>query len=206
MIFTGERGTVEIFLQTFNYFRNAYHRNDVMCNPFKRSNLLLTYMKGPKVQQWAARKGEELTLAVLGNAANNVALTNNVDDEQLWNCLTLDLRTSYLEYHGAEGAYRAIKNLRQKAGYADNYIVQFENLLNKAGWGHDQHGTIATFKEGLFEPLLVQCIKRQPKPVTLTEWMDVVRDKEQSFYQMKFDLAKAKRHRGGRHLEDLAQD
>jgi len=36
--------------------------------------------------------------------------------------------------------------------------------------------------------------------------MDVVRDEEQSFYQMKFDLAKAKRHRGGRHLEDLAQD
>jgi len=40
---------------------------------------------------------------------------------------------------------------------------------NKAGWGHDQHGTIAAFKEGLFEPLLVQCIKQQPKPVTLTE-------------------------------------
>src|SRR6266850_6450060 len=29
MIFTGERGTVELFLQTFNYFRNANHCNDV---------------------------------------------------------------------------------------------------------------------------------------------------------------------------------
>jgi len=117
-------------------------------------------MKGPKVQQWAARKGEELTLAVLGDPANQVAPINNIDDEQLWTRLTLDLRTAYLEYHGAEGAYRVIKNLRQKAGYADDYIIQFENLLNKAGWGHDQHGTIATFKEGLFEPLLVQCIKQ----------------------------------------------
>ena len=36
--------------------------------------------------------------------------------------------------------------------------------------------------------------------------MDVARDKEQSFYQMKFDLAEAKRHRGGKCLEDLAQD
>jgi len=182
MIFTGERGTVEIFLQTFNYFRNANHRNDVMRNPFERSNLLLTYMKGPKVQQWAARKGEELTIAVLGDPANNVAATHNVNDEQLWNALTLDLRAAYLEYHRAEGAFRAIKNLRQKAGYADDYIVQFENLLNKAGWGRDQHGMIAAFKEGLFKPLLVQCIKRQPKPITLTEWMDVVRDEEQSFY------------------------
>jgi len=206
MVFTGERGTVELFLQTFNYFRNANHRNDVMCNPFERANLLLTYMKGPKVQQWAARKGEELTLAVLGDPANNVAPINNADDEQLWTCLTLDLRNAYSEYHRAEGAYRAIKNLRQKAGYADDYIVQFENLLSKAEWGCDHHGTIAAFKEGLFEPLLVQCIKRQPKPITLTDWMDVVRDEEQSFYQMKFDLAEAKRHRGGRCLEDLAQD
>src|SRR6267142_374979 len=105
MIFTGERGTVELFLQTFNYFRNANHRNDVMHNPFERANLLLTYMKGPKVQQWAARKGEELTMAVLGNPANNVAPKNNIDDEQLWTCLTLDLRNAYLEYHGAKGAY-----------------------------------------------------------------------------------------------------
>jgi len=36
--------------------------------------------------------------------------------------------------------------------------------------------------------------------------MDVVRNEEQSFYQMKFNLAEAKRHRGGRHLKDLAQD
>jgi len=159
MIFTRERGTVELFLQTFNYFRNANHRNDVMHNLFERANLLLTYMKGPKVQQWAARKGEELTIAVLGDPANNVALANNADDEQLWTCLTLNLRNAYLEYHGAEGAYRAIKNLRQKAGYADDYIVQFENLLSKAEWGRDHHGTIAGFKEGLFELLLVQCIK-----------------------------------------------
>jgi len=160
MIFTGERGTVELFLQTFNYFRNNNHHDDVMRNPFKRSNLLLTYMKGPKVQQWATRKGEEHTIAILGDPANNVAPTNNVDDKQLWTQLTLDLRTAYLEYHGAEGAYRVIKNLRQKAGYADDYIVQFENLLSKAGWGHDQHETISAFKEGLFEPLLVQCIKQ----------------------------------------------
>jgi len=72
MIFTRERGTVKLFLQTFNYFRNANHCNDVMHNPFERSNLLLMYMKGPKVQQWAARKGEELTLAVLGDVTTEV--------------------------------------------------------------------------------------------------------------------------------------
>jgi len=52
----------------------------------------------------------------------------------------------------------------------------------------------------------VQCIKRRPKVITLTEWMDAARDEEQSFYQLKFDLQEAKKHRKGNQLEDLAQD
>jgi len=36
--------------------------------------------------------------------------------------------------------------------------------------------------------------------------MDAARDEEQSFYQMKFDLAEAKKHRRGNRLKDLAQD
>ena len=69
------------------------------------------------------------------------------------------LRTAYSEYHGAEGAYKAIKDLQQKEGYVDNYIVEFKNLLSKAEWGQDQHGTITAFKEGLIEGLLRACIR-----------------------------------------------
>jgi hypothetical protein len=45
------------------------------------------------------------------------------------------LRTAYLEYHGAEGAYRAIKDLQQKEVHVNDYIVEFENLLSKVEWG-----------------------------------------------------------------------
>jgi hypothetical protein len=34
----------------------------------------------------------------------------------------------------------------------------------------------------------------------------MARDEEQSFYQLKFDLAEAKKHRSGRHLGDMARD
>jgi hypothetical protein len=40
----------------------------------------------------------------------------------------------------------------------------------------------------------------------LSDWEDVARDKEQSFYQLKFDIVEAKKHRSGRHLGDMAQD
>jgi hypothetical protein len=88
----------------------------------------------------------------------------------------------------------------------DNYIVEFENLLSKVEWGRDQHGTIAAFKEGLVEGLLGACIRRCPHPITLSDWEDTARDEEQSFYQLKFDLAEARRHRTGRRLGDMARD
>jgi len=135
IFFMGERGKVNTFLQMFNYFRNANHWNEVMTNPFQRANLLLTFIQGPKVKQWAARKGEELTLAVLGDPDNHVLPTHQDNDKALWTNLLMVLRTAYSEYYGAEGAYRAIKDLRQKEGHVENYIVKFENLLSKAEWG-----------------------------------------------------------------------
>jgi hypothetical protein len=86
------------------------------------------------------------------------------------------------------------------------YIASFEMLLVKAGWGCDSHGAILAFKEGLCEPLLKECIRRRPKPVTLTEWMDTARDEEKLYYDLKFELEEAKKRRGGHHLEDLAED
>jgi hypothetical protein len=40
----------------------------------------------------------------------------------------------------------------------------------------------------------------------LSDWEDVARDEEQSFYQLKFDLVEAKKHRSGRRLGDMARD
>jgi hypothetical protein len=56
------------------------------------------------------------------------------------------------------------------------------------------------------EGILRACIKQHPHPITLSDWEDAARDEEQSFYQLKFDLAEARRHRTGRCLGDMAQD
>jgi hypothetical protein len=204
--FDGTRGTVDLFLQTFNFYRNANYDNEVMRNPFQRANLLLTFMKGPRVQMWAARKGEELTMAVFGDPANNVQPTHLRDDENLWTGLVQALRHNFAELHGEEGAYRKIKRLKQTPGNVEDYITVFETLLLKAGWGRNSHGAISAFKEGLCEPLLKECIRRRPKPITLTEWMDTARDEEKLYYDLKFELEEAKKCRGGRRLEDMAED
>jgi hypothetical protein len=83
----------------------------------------------------------------------------------------------------------------------EDYITNFKYLLLKAGWGCNSHGDISVFKEGLCEPLLKDCIRHRPKPVTLTEWMDT-----ESYYNLKFKLEEARKHRGGYCLEDMAED
>jgi hypothetical protein len=104
-----------------------------MRNPFQRANLLLTFMRGPKVQNWATRKGEELTMAVFGDPANAIAPTHQRNDENLWNVLLAELRRAFSEYHGVDDAYRKIKALSQKPGQVDDYTSDFELLLIKAG-------------------------------------------------------------------------
>jgi hypothetical protein len=75
-----------------------------------------------------------------------------------------------------------------------DFITNFEILLLKAGWGRNSHGSIAAFKEGLCKPLLKECIRCRPKPVTLTKWIDTAQDKKKSYYDLKFKLEEARKH------------
>jgi hypothetical protein len=61
---------------------------------------------------WAARKGEELTMAIFGNPANNVLPTHHRANENLWTNLVQELKNNYTELHSEEGAYRKIKHLK----------------------------------------------------------------------------------------------
>jgi hypothetical protein len=72
---------------------------------------------------------------VLGDPANNMLPTHQENDEVIWNNLLMAIRNAYFKYHGAKGAYRAIKDLQQKEGHVDDYIVEFETLLSKVEWG-----------------------------------------------------------------------
>jgi hypothetical protein len=100
IFFTGERGKVNTFLQTFNYFQNANHRNEVTTNPFQRANLLLMFMRRPKVKQWAARKGEELTIAVTVETmsprlrATFGCKADALEMKEILNCIPADRRTN----------------------------------------------------------------------------------------------------------------
>ena len=103
---------METFLQKFDNYHNANHSNKTMMIPFQRANLLLTLMSRPKVDKWAANRGELLTMAILGDPGNNVAPTTIKTDKHLWTDLTLALKNAYSLYHRVESAFRDIIALK----------------------------------------------------------------------------------------------
>jgi hypothetical protein len=154
--FTGKRGTAEIFLQQFQIYRNANRCNEAMANPFEHTNLALTFM-AREAAKWAATYGEELFMAINRDPANNLAPTNVNMDEALWTTFCLRLRTRFSKYYGSQSASQVLVTLKQEVGHVEDYINEFDHLVNKAGWACDAHGTIKAFQEGLAIGLLQAC-------------------------------------------------
>jgi hypothetical protein len=142
--FLGRSGTAETFLQQFQIYRNANCHNEAMANPFKWTNLALTFMAG-EVTKWVATYGEELFVAVNGDPANNLAPTNVDTDEALWNNFCLRLKTQFSEYHRSQTTSQALVTLKQEPGHIEDYINEFNCLVAKAGWACNAHGTIKAF-------------------------------------------------------------
>jgi hypothetical protein len=178
-----------------------------MMNPFEQSHLLLTYLEGPAIKDWAANQTEELLRKVDGDPAQGIAPIYNEMDERLWWELLQNLRTNYTEVHGAEMAYRDLKNLQQQKGQVEAYISEFSLLLCKAGWGENDHGTIEAFKEGLLANILVRCLLRRPPPITLQDWYQATREEEKFKVKTDYALQEARQRRaGGAFLQGMAQD
>jgi hypothetical protein len=154
--FTGKRGTAEIFLQQFQIYQNANRCNEAMANPFKCTNLVLTFI-AEEAAKWAATYGEELFIAINGDPANNLAPTNVNMDEALWTNFCLRLKTRFRKYHGSQSASQVLVTLKQEAGHVKDYINKFDCLVTKAGWACNAHGMIKAFQEGLVIGLLQAC-------------------------------------------------
>jgi hypothetical protein len=201
--FMGKRGTVELFLQQFQIYRNANRRNESMIIPFDRCNLLLSMMAG-RATQWAANKAEDLYVAVYGDAHRNP--TNTENDEVLWDNLCIQLKNSFAEFHGAATASKKLVKLEQTPGAVEDYVADFERILAKSEWGRNDFGTIAAFKEGLIGGLLTALYRRRPQPATLDDWMTMAIEEEKMYSNERFDVAQSKARRGHGRLHDMAKD
>ena len=120
-----------------------------MAEPAQRIALCLSYMRGPKVDDWVMEKIGQLQRAIIGDPANGIAPTHQPDDEALWGDFAAQLERGFLDTVAQSNAYTDLQHLRMEGTKIDEYIARFEHLLARARWGHQDQGSIDVFCKGL---------------------------------------------------------
>ena len=110
-IFDGQRKNAAKFMREFGLWKICNVRNEAMINPFQRIALALSYMKGPKVDDWVLQQGDRLTIHVQGNTLINLMIppTHCDDDETLWREFVADFTRAFTDTALSKQAYAALQ-------------------------------------------------------------------------------------------------
>jgi hypothetical protein len=177
-VFDGNRSKSEAFIQEFELYINVNIEAHVIANPYRRLFLALSYMKGPKIDDWVRLIIGQVNIRVNGLPNENppVAPVNGRDDEDLWTWFVGVFRAAYTDTTKSEDALTKLLGLRMKDNDLDTYIATFNHLWNLAGWEQNSQGTVLLFRRGL-TPGLVQAVinRTMPQPRTFEEWANVAR-------------------------------
>ena len=136
-----------------------------MNHPYQRVPLALSYIKGPKVDDWVAHETNEMYYKVYGNPNANPPrqLTHHEDDEA-------HFEQAFADTDSAGQAYADLMRLEMKGDEIDEYNATFEHLLTKAGWELTAHGSLELFKQGLKRGMHRTILQRNPIPQTIVDW------------------------------------
>ena len=73
-------------------------------------------------------------------------------------------------------AYGELANCSMGSKTIDEYVAQFEHLLQKARWDCTSRGSLFQFKKGLDRKIHLRILQKEPMPAeTLDAWEEVAR-------------------------------
>ena len=97
-------------------------------------------------------------------------------DPWLWDTFAQAFLQAYTDMAKEEYAKRKLKNLQMKPGQLNNYIVEFDNLIQLTGWQPEDKSMVFLFWQGLNRKLHKATNQRaNPQLATLDQWKDAVR-------------------------------
>ena len=124
---------------------NLYHLTNIgadqVDNPMKRTVLLLGFIQGENVKDWAK------CWTVWSLNQYNTALLST--DEHYWNTVTRAFETAFQDTGATEHAKEKLCHLSFTPGEVDTFITKFESLANEAGYLLNARTTITCFASKL---------------------------------------------------------
>ncbi|HYT46092.1 MAG TPA: hypothetical protein VEP90_27435, partial [Methylomirabilota bacterium] len=141
-----------------------------MKEPYSRVLMAMSFIKGPKIQDWVR--------------AQMRALNNKVDpqkrglfksDETLWDEFQRDFINSFTDTIMTQKAYNKLKTLKMIEDDLDTYIATHNSLVLRARWASNGDAAIESFRNGLKRQLHLSILRRDAVPTTLQKWRDMAR-------------------------------
>jgi len=149
-----------------------------MSNPYYRTMLALSHIRGPLVNDWVEDQVTALTEKVT-HQQNQIPRTENV----LWTEYEAAFDSAFTDTTKKQRAQSAIQQLRMRGDDLDSYVSTFKHIAKQAEYSLDAQGTIYLFALGLKPGLLRANLHRENPPNTMEEWIAAARTELQKLYR-----------------------
>src|SRR5712672_1944968 len=178
-IFNGDREKSEHFLDKFMSYEIVNRDARQFTIPYLKVVLCLSYLNGPKVDAWARQHHLWLKNR---HEQDGIPMT----DKSLWEDFELLFRMAYTDQDAKLTAYQKLNNLCMQGSDIDSYIVDFDRLVDEAGYNKFDMGVMIKFKEGL-QPSLLREILLHTVPAlnTLAGWCQKARERQTVYKELK---------------------
>jgi hypothetical protein len=133
--------------------------------------LALSYMRGNMmIQNWV--KFEMRRIDAMTSMANRNPVP--YESEQLWMEFQMDFDDAFTNMTKVQDAEAVLEHIHiQHEELINQYILHFEDLMQKASWGEYDQGTINMFRQGLHDAMQKAIFLKDPIPVLFDGWKEV---------------------------------
>ena len=145
-------------------------QNDLIRSPYQRVTLALSFIVGPKVDDWNMAQ-----LWALKDKVTRAHQPLQRTNEALWTEFEVDFQSAFTDTTKEQDAYNKLMALRMQGNDVDSYIASFNNLVKHSGWSLTDRGALEKFKHGLPQRIALCIMYRDMPPTTLINWQTAVR-------------------------------
>ncbi len=163
-IFDGKRERTQLFLSQWEIYWGLNYQVNTMAQPYSRVLCFLSYIQGPKVQDWVTHELRWLRDQV----HSQHVLPNN---PWLWAQMMVHFGNAFINTMTQAKARHELTKLHMEGGHIDEYIAKFERYVTMAGYGVDEPTILEKFIKGLPNPLARNCVEMD-NPDSWDEWKE----------------------------------
>ena len=173
-----DRSKAQKFLDTIDIWRAVNYKKEIMRDPFTCTALILTYIKGENINNWAKHQ----LIKLLNKEQCSL---RGLPSKEWWEDFIQDFKDAFTFTTSKETALAQLKKLTMGKDGINTYIATFNHLLDEADFSWHDKGTIEMFKQGLNLLLRINCIKRKPRPVTMDEWQEAAHEEQCRYLEIQ---------------------